>query len=150
MQDVADIFHTVLEKTGFTCRYSRAGKIVHYLQIPWDYPGYDSHVMDVLAVLLMDLMEVSSLEEIQKHDRLRRQLIFGEVEGELTDDYILFKAIEDTLAKHPPLETEYKDVCGERPWVQQFENPLKRIGENTKLLRQLDDKEAAENALKEN
>jgi hypothetical protein len=128
---------------GYSPMYSRAGKIAYYLLIPFDYSVYDSRTMTVMRAMLLDLMEVSTLEEILKYDRLGRKLIFGEMECLMTEDYEIAKGIEYYRAKEPPREgDEFEYELKEEPWLQIFERTQNQIVENTKLLRQLDDREA--------
>jgi hypothetical protein len=143
LKDIAGIHHQVLGEIGYSPMYSRAGKVAYYLLIPFDYSVYDSRTMTVMRAMLLDLMDVSSLEEILKYDRLGRKLIFGEMECLMTEDYEIAKGIENYRAKEPPREgDELEYELKEEPWLQIFERTQNQIVENTKLLRELDDREA--------
>jgi hypothetical protein len=139
LQDVGAIFTTVMEPTGYTSDFSLAGVIAHYLMFDWDHAVYNYYVMKVLSVLLMDLMDVDSLEEIIKSRRFERKLVFGEMKGLICEEYHEVKTIELRLDAQPllleeQLEIEVEDI----PWIELFEEFQEDIADNHMSLLELD------------
>ena len=140
LKNVQEISGTVLQSAGYTSDFSEAGLIAHYLMLDWNYAVYDAQVMRVLAALLMDLMDVDSLEEILKTRRMGRKLVFGEMEPLVTDEYKEAKAKEILRESQLLPEDELEYEVPEIPWIQLFEDFDKKIVENTKLQDELDEK----------